>query len=61
MRRLNRTRSGVSVLALSAALLVTAGCGDVSVKKDSAKADDTPSPRPPVPTPAPARATGCSA
>ena len=43
MRRLNSKRSGVSVLALSAALLVTAGCGDVSVKKDSAQADDTPS------------------
>jgi len=46
MRRLNRTRSGVSVLALSAALLVAAGCGDVSVTKDSAKADDTPSATP---------------
>ena len=46
MRRLNRSRSGVLVLVLSAALLVSAGCGDVSVKKDSAQADDTPSATP---------------
>jgi hypothetical protein len=45
MRRLN-TRSGLSVLALSAALLVTAGCGDLSDEKDSPQAEDSPSATP---------------
>ncbi len=46
MRRLSSTRSGMSVLALFTALLVTAGCGDVSVTKDPPKAEDAPSATP---------------
>ena len=44
MRRQGNTRSRLAVLVVSSALLVTAGCGDDSGKKDSAQAEDAPSP-----------------
>ena len=50
MRRLGSTRSGLSVLAVSSALLVTAACGDAPVKRDSPQAEDTPSATPTVDT-----------
>jgi hypothetical protein len=46
MRRLSRARSGAPVLALAAALLLGAGCGNESQPKDPAEADDAPTATP---------------